>query len=82
MFSKFTKAKSGYVSGSFDLSDLITKFSLSVDAVSGDGLYGFAKKEFSTKKDFYMVADMPFTMAALDKLDVPVTIFNNMDHQV
>ena len=29
-----------------------------------------------------MVADMPFVMTALDQLDVPVTIFNNLDHEV
>jgi uncharacterized protein YfaS (alpha-2-macroglobulin family) len=34
---------------------------------------------FSTSKDFYLHADMPFTLTAGDKINIPITLSNNLN---
>jgi len=49
-----------------------------VDGVSINGLYGLNVINFSTSRDFYIGADVPFVLTAGDKINVPVTLTNNL----
>lgn len=79
MFKEFVKVSNGQLKGSFNLSELITKFRFQVDAVSSTGIYGLSTTPFSTSKDFYLHADMPFTLTAGDKINIPITLSNNLN---
>lgn len=53
-----------------------------MDAVSSNGIYGLNIAQFSTSKDFYIHAEMPFTLTAGDKVNIPITISNNLNKPV
>jgi len=78
MFKEFKKISGGQLKGSFNLSELITKFRFQVDGVSSTGLYGLNIAYFSTSKDFYLSADIPFALTAGDKINIPITLNNNL----
>ena len=82
LFKEFIKVSNGQLKGSFNLSELITKFRFQVDAVSSNGIYGLNIAQFSTSKDFYIHAEMPFTLTAGDKVNIPITISNNLNKPV
>ena len=78
LFTQYLNVTNGQLKGSFKLSELITKFRFQVDAVSISGIYGLNTIFFSTSKDFYLTADVPFILTAGDKLDIPISIVNNL----
>ena len=82
LFTQFLNVTNGRLTGSFKLSELITKFRFQVDSVSDTGLYGLSTSFFTTSKDFYLNADVPFVLTAGDKLDIPVLIVNNLGKAV
>jgi uncharacterized protein YfaS (alpha-2-macroglobulin family) len=74
--------KNGEYSGSFTLTDLITKFRFSVDAVSREGVYGMLQSSFNSNKPFYVESKVPFFFTNQDQLHVPIVIHNNQDEAV
>ena len=77
LFTKFIQTKRGRYSGSFKLTDLITKFQFTVDAVSSKGVYGALTSTFDSNKPFYIESNIPLFLTNGDKISVPLVINNN-----
>ena len=82
LFTEFVVASHGQYKGSFKLSDVITKFRFSVDAVSPSGVYGSLIDSLSSIKDFYIESNVPFFLTSQDKINVPVVIHNNKNEDL
>ena len=82
LFTTFFNAKNGKYKGSFKLTDVITKFRFSVDAVSTSGVYGALVDSFNSNKDFYIESNIPFFLTSQDKINVPVIIHNNKNEDL
>ena len=82
LFTAFFNAKNGKYKGSFKLTDVITKFRFSVDAVSTSGVYGALVDSFNSNKDFYIESNIPFFLTSQDKINVPVVIHNNKNEDL
>ena len=77
LFTKFIKTKKGKYSGSFKLTDLITRFQFTIDAVSSKGVYGALTSTFDSNKAFFVESNIPLFLTNGDKISVPVVITNN-----
>ena len=76
LFSSSNRVKSGTYKGSFRLSDLITKFRITVNAIDVKGGIGYKKMNFQSNKPLYVNFDVPTTMTVDDKIKVNVRIGN------
>jgi uncharacterized protein YfaS (alpha-2-macroglobulin family) len=76
LFSSSNRVKSGTLKGSFRLSDLITKFRITVNAIDTRGVIGFNKYLFQCNKPLYINFDAPSTMTVTDKIKVDLRIAN------
>ena len=82
LFTTFFNAKNGKYKGSFKLTDVITKFRFSVDAVSTSGVYGALVDSFNSNKDFYIESNIPFFLTSQDNINVPMVIHNNKNEDL
>jgi len=78
-FSAAKRTSNGKISGSFVLSDLITKFRLTANVFNKDGAIGFNQKTLQSQKAFYINYALPVSMVVGDELDIPIYLFNNLD---
>jgi len=76
LFSSSNRIKKGVLKGSFRLSDLITKFRITVNAIDQSGLIGYQKLNFQSNKPLYVNFDVPSTMTVTDKIKVNVQVGN------
>ena len=76
LFSSSNRVKSGSLKGSFRLSDLITKFRITVNAIDSTGVIGYKKANFQVMKSLYVAFDIPSTMTVSDQIKVNVKIGN------
>ena len=76
LFSSANRIRTGSLKGSLRLSDLITQFRITVNAVGTDGSIGYKKYTFQTAKNFYVNFDMPQTMTVGDQMNVDLHIGN------
>lgn len=76
-FTKFIKTSNGKSSGSFKLTDLITQFQITVDAVSSVGVYGALTTTFNSNKPFYIESSIPLFLTNSDIITVPLILTNN-----
>ncbi len=76
LFSSSNKIKSGVLKGQFRLSDLITKFRITVNSIDSKGTIGYKKVNFQSNKQLYVSFDVPSTMTVSDKIQVNVKIGN------
>lgn len=76
LFSSSNKVKSGMFKGQFRLSDLITKFRITVNAIDADGAIGYRKRNFQSNKSLFVSFDVPTTMTVDDKIKVNLRIGN------
>ena len=66
----------GFFEGSFDLSDLITKFRITVNSFDAKGRIGYSRKDFQTQKPFYANFEIPTSFVVGDDLNIPVYLYN------
>ena len=76
LFSSSNRIKNGVLKGSFRLSDLITKFRITVNAIDTKGKIGYSKYNFQCNKPLYINFDVPQTMTVSDKIKVDLRIGN------
>jgi uncharacterized protein YfaS (alpha-2-macroglobulin family) len=76
LFSSSNRVKNGIVKGSFRLSDLITRFRITVNAIDSTGVIGYKKTNIKVSKALYAVFDVPSTMTVSDKIKVNVKVGN------
>jgi uncharacterized protein YfaS (alpha-2-macroglobulin family) len=76
LFSSSNRIKSGTFKGQLRLSDLITKFRITVNAIDAKGSIGYKKATFQSNKSLYVTFDLPSTMTASDKMKVNLQIGN------
>lgn len=76
LFSSSNRVKNGQLKGSFRLSDLITKFRITVNAIDTKGKIGYSKYNFQCNKPLYINFDVPQTMTVSDKIKVDLRIGN------
>ncbi len=76
LFSSSNKIRSGVLKGQFRLSDLITKFRITVNSIDASGVIGYKKISFQTNKQLYVSFDVPSTMTVSDKIKINVKIGN------
>jgi uncharacterized protein YfaS (alpha-2-macroglobulin family) len=76
LFSSGNKVKNGVLKGNFRLSDLITKFRITVNAIDVRGTIGYNKINFQSNKQLYVNFDVPSTMTVSDKIRVNLKIGN------
>ena len=75
-FSGAKEVKSGKISGSFFLSDLITEFRISVSGFDQEGTLGYNWMNFQAAKPFYINFELPSNFLVGDVLEIPVSINN------
>ncbi len=63
--------------GSFYLSDLVTKFRFTVNAIDTKGRIGYTQSSVQTQLPFYLLFELPPAMTVGDILTIPVTVKNN-----
>mmetsp|Transcript_19520 Transcript_19520/g.14214 ORF Transcript_19520/g.14214 Transcript_19520/m.14214 type:complete len:132 (-) Transcript_19520:1517-1912(-) len=79
-YSAMTKVGSSRkFTGSFYLSDLITKFRITVNAIDTKGRIGYLNSAFQTQLPFYLQFEMPTSMAVGDVMKIPVNVKNLAD---
>lgn len=76
LFSSSNRVKNGQLKGSFRLSDLITKFRITVNAIDTKGKIGYRKYNIQCNKPLYINFDVPQTMTVSDKIKVDLRIGN------
>jgi uncharacterized protein YfaS (alpha-2-macroglobulin family) len=76
LFSSSNRVKNGVLKGQFRLSDLITKFRITVNAIDTNGVIGYKRTNFQSNKPLYVSFDVPSTMTVSDKIKVNVRIGN------
>jgi len=76
LFSSSNRVKNGVLKGQFRLSDLITKFRITVNAIDTNGVIGYKRTNFQSNKPLYVAFDVPSTMTVSDKIKVNVRIGN------
>jgi len=76
LFSSSNRVSSGSLKGQFRLSDLITKFRITVNAIDVKGAIGYKKMNFQSNKPLYVNFDVPTTMTLGDKIKVDMRIGN------
>lgn len=82
LFSSSARVKSGSLKGQFRLSDLITKFRITVNAIDVKGVIGYKKTNFQSNKQLYINFDVPRTMTVSDKIKVNLKIGNLNSHSM
>jgi hypothetical protein len=84
LFQAAKEVKAGKVSGSFQLSDLVTQFRISASAFGTNGQLGYKSLAFQAAKPFYIQYELPSSFLVGDKLfiDVIVNNFYAQDQQV
>ena len=50
--------------------------------MTSTGVYGHTVSHFSTQKPFYISGDTPLVLVNSDKVIIPVTLTNNMGHDI
>jgi uncharacterized protein YfaS (alpha-2-macroglobulin family) len=68
---------SGHASVSFGLSDAVTAYRASGDAVSATGALGAGTLTFESVQPFYIEPKMPLVLTTGDRADVPLAFVNN-----
>lgn len=76
LFSSSNRIRSGSLKGQFRLSDLITKFRITVNAIDTRGTIGYKKASFQSNKSLYINFDVPSTMTVSDKIKIDLKIGN------
>jgi len=76
LFSSSNRVTNGILRGSFRLSDLITKFRITVNAIDTTGVIGYKKVSFQSNKSLYVSYDIPSTMTVSDKIRINMRISN------
>ena len=76
LFSSTNRVTSGSIKGQFRLSDLITKFRITANAIDSNGAIGYKKMNFQSNKALYINYDVPSTMAVGDQMKVDLRIGN------
>ena len=76
LFSSTNRVTSGTKKGQFWLSDLITKFRITANAIDSNGAIGYKKMNFQSNKALYINYDVPSTMAVGDQMKVDLRIGN------
>jgi len=61
---------------------LITKFRITANAFDKKGRIGYDTHHIQTQKPFYLSFDLPASLSIRDAIDIPVTVFNNLDEQL
>ena len=69
----------GRASASFDLSDSITTFRVSMDAHSASGRLGASQAEIRTRLPLQIEPTLPLEVTAGDRVDLPVALFSDAD---
>lgn len=82
-FNSANKTNSlGKVTGSFYLSDLITKFRLIANAFDTAGVIGYEVGYFQTQKPLYISFELPTAYTVGDLMDITVNVVNLMKEDV
>ena len=76
LFSSSNRVSGGKIKGTFRLSDLITQFRVTVNAIDAKGVIGYKKANFQSNKPLYISFDVPSTMTVSDKINVDLRIGN------
>ena len=76
LFSSANRVRSGSLKGQFRLSDLITKFRITVNAIDTRGAIGYRRSNFQSSKSLYVNFDVPGMMTVEDKIKVNLRIGN------
>lgn len=76
LFSSSNRVRSGTFRGQFRLSDLITKFRITVNSIDARGAIGYRNMNFQSNKPLYVNFDVPTTMTVDDKIKVNLRIGN------
>lgn len=76
LFSSSNRVKNGSLKGSFRLSDLITKFRITANAIDINGAIGYKKQLFQVNKPLYLNFDLPSTMTVGDQIKVDLRMGN------
>jgi len=76
LFSSSNRVKGGSVKGSFRLSDLITSFRITVNAIDANGVIGYKQANIRVSKALYVNFDVPTTMTVNDRIKVSLKVGN------
>jgi uncharacterized protein YfaS (alpha-2-macroglobulin family) len=76
LFTSAKRIKSGTFKGSFRLSDLITKFRITANAIDSTGVIGYRRELFQVNKALYINFDVPGTMTVSDKINIDLHVGN------
>ncbi|MHC4250484.1 MAG: alpha-2-macroglobulin family protein [Planctomycetota bacterium] len=72
-----TDAKTGELTVEFDLSDAVTTFRVTADAVAGNGALGEGTSEVRSTRPFHIEARLPVAVSTGDVVRVPVCVTNS-----
>lgn len=81
-YGSAVKVVNGKMNGTFSLSDLITKFRITANAFDINGRIGYKTQSIQSQKPFYISFDLPASLSIKDSIDIPVTVFNNLDQEL
>jgi uncharacterized protein YfaS (alpha-2-macroglobulin family) len=76
LFSSATRTRNGVIKGSFAISDLITKFRITVNTIDEKGRLGFNTSSFQTQKSLYVSFDVPTTLTKSDVMKFDIKVVN------